>query len=178
MKKRKGGMQINEQQLLEHMIDCYQNLIFSICYKLTGNYFDSQDLTQETFLSAYKNFSRFDRTNEKAWLCKIATNKCLDYVKCARHNTVATEDIFFENLETAEPSPEVAYMESNLKDQLLAQCSQLSPPYDVVAKAYFYEELSIHEIAVKLNRNERTLRTQVYRAKGMLRKLYRKEMVT
>ena len=63
---------ITEKQYLEYLIKQYQNLIYSICLKSIGNPFDAEDLTQEVFLSAYKNLSRFDGTYEKAWLSKIA----------------------------------------------------------------------------------------------------------
>ena len=58
---------ITEKQYLEYLITQYQNLIYSICLKSVGNPFDAEDLTQEVFLSAYKNLSRFDGTYEKAW---------------------------------------------------------------------------------------------------------------
>ena len=74
---------ITEKQYLEYLIKQYQNLIYSICLKSVGNPFDAEDLTQEVFLSAYKNLSRFDGTYEKAWLSKIAVRKCLDYLKAA-----------------------------------------------------------------------------------------------
>ena len=72
---------ITEKQYLEYLITQYQNLIYSICLKSVGNPFDAEDLTQEVFLSAYKNLSRFDGNYEKAWLSKIAVRKCLDYLK-------------------------------------------------------------------------------------------------
>ena len=56
---------ITEKQYLEYLITQYQNLIYSICLKSVGNPFDAEDLTQEVFLSAYKNLSRFDGTYEK-----------------------------------------------------------------------------------------------------------------
>ncbi len=162
---------INEQQQLEHMIDSYQNLIFTICFKFTNNYFDAEDLTQETFLSAYRNLSKFDGENLKAWLCKIAKNKCLDYLKRADARNVPTEDAFFLTLEAngQTNSPEKICLEQSVRDQLRAACNSLSPPYDEVALAYFYEERSIEELAVSLNRNDKTIRTQIFRAKGMLR---------
>jgi len=155
------------------MITSYQNLIFTICYKFTNNYFDAEDLTQETFLSAYKNLNRFDGQNLKAWLCMIAKNKCLDYIKRAGARTVPTEDTFFLTLEsnTATVSPEEICLENAVKEQLFTACSSLSPPYDKVAKAFFCEERSIEELSIEFERNEKTLRTQVYRAKGMLRKI-------
>ena len=79
---------INANEYLEQMIDQYQNLIYSICYRLTGDYFEAEDLAQDTFLSAYKNLSSFDGKNERAWLCRIATNKCIDYLKRAGRRSV------------------------------------------------------------------------------------------
>ena len=86
---------INAQEQLSYWIDNYKDLIFSICYKITENYFDAEDLTQDTFLSAYKNIARFDGKNEKAWLARIATNKCLDFKKRGAAGQIPTEDEFF-----------------------------------------------------------------------------------
>jgi len=169
---------INEQQWLEHMIASYQNLIFTVCYRFTNNYFDAEDLTQDTFLSAYRNLNHFDGENPKAWLCRIAKNKCLDYIKRADARSVPTEDSFFLTLEASNmsASPEGICLNNAVKEELLHACNSLSPPYDEVAKAFFYEERTVEELAKRLGRNEKTLRTQIYRAKGMLRKELGKEL--
>lgn len=156
------------------MIATYQNLVFTICFKFTNNYFDAEDLTQDTFLSAYKNLDSFDGEHLKAWLCRIATNKCLDYKKRAAAKTVPTEDSFFLTLETSYASPEKECLEEAVKEELLSCCNSLSPPYDEVAREFFYNERSVEELSTMLSRNEKTLRTQIYRAKGMLKKLYGK----
>lgn len=140
---------------------------------MTNNYFDSQDLTQDTFLSAYKNINKFDGSHEKAWLSRIATNKCLDYIKQKARNTVATEDTFFQEIPDTAPTTEGTVMELSIKAELLSHCNQLSPPYDEVARYYFYNEFSIKDISFILNRNEKTVKTQVYRAKAMLQKCYK-----
>ncbi len=162
---------------MSYCIDTYQNLIFSICYKFTGNYFDAEDLTQDTFLSAYKNFSKFDGTNEKAWLARIATNKCLDYQKKSARGEVPTEDAFFAKqpqTQETDNTCEACYMQKFVLEELKRCCKMLKPPYDEIAEKYFYREMSVSEIADALGRNEKTVQTQIYRAKAMLRKLYQK----
>ncbi len=47
---------INSNDNFIRLINQYQNLIFSICLKLTGDYFTAEDMTQEMFLAAYKNY--------------------------------------------------------------------------------------------------------------------------
>ena len=176
---RRGADRINDQEYLSYCIDTYQNLIFSICYKFTGNYFDAEDLTQDTFLSAYKNFSKFDGTNEKAWLARIATNKCLDYRKKGARSEVPTQDEFFAaqpQEQNADNTCETVYMQKLVLEELRQCCETLKPPYDEIAVKYFYQEMSVGEIASVLGRNEKTVQTQVYRAKAMLRKQYGKHL--
>lgn len=117
----------------------------------------------------------FDGNNERAWLCKIATNKCLDFLKCAKRRTVPTEDEYFVTLAADYTTPEEEYLEKEVKQKLYHCCNQLKSPYKEVALDYYYHEMEIGEIVSKTGKNIKTLQTQIYRAKGMLRKLYRKE---
>lgn len=164
-----------KEERLSVMIDTYQNLVFSVCYKVAGDYFAAEDLTQETFLSAYKSLDTFEGTNEKAWLCRIATNKSIDYLRSSGRRAVPTEDIFFEQQTESGGTPEEICLEEEVKERLLDYCRQLRPPYDEIAKAVYYEEKKADEIAKERGENIKTVQTQIYRARDMLRKLYGKE---
>lgn len=155
----------------------YQNLVFTICVKMTNDYFAAEDLTQETFLSAFKNLKSFDGTNEKAWLCRIATNKCIDYQKQAARRMIPSEDAELEARQSAEGIPESCYIEKEVYLELKEQCGKLKPPYDVIARMYFVEEQKAEEIARSTGKNLKTVQTQIYRARAMLRKKYGKERV-
>jgi len=140
---------------------------------MTGNIFDAQDLAQETFLSAYQKLSDFQGVHERAWICKIATNKCLDFLKSASRRTIpATEETFDEILDWRQ-APEQQYLMVESKNEVLSLCRQLSPPYNEIAEAHFYEEKSAKEIAEEKNRNVKTVQTQIYRARAMIKKKLR-----
>ena len=166
----------SKEQQLSKWIEQYENLIFSICYKLTNNYFDAEDLTQETFLSAYQHISTFDGNNERAWITKIATNKCLDYLKCAKRRSFPTDDTYFKTLKSSLPTPLENVLETDIKARLLSVCQSLKEPYRQIATDYFYKEMTASEIAALYGKNLKTIQTQIYRAKGMMKKLWRKEM--
>lgn len=169
---------INAKQYLTELIDSYQNLIFSVCCKLTGDYFIAEDLTQETFLSAYRHMDSFSKENEKAWLCRIASNKCIDYLKSANRRQIPSDEEAFKDRMDASFGPEERFLEQELKATLLTRCQELKPPYDEVARLYFYEERSPDEIASIQTKNLKTVQTQIYRARAMLRKRYEKERET
>ena len=177
-KKREEAGRIHKEEQLTALIDSYQNLVFSICYKMTSDYFAAQDLAQDTFLSAYEHLNSFDGVNAKAWLCRIATNKCIDYMSRSGRRSIPTEDAYLEKSMEAGPdedTPENICMEQEVKEMLLINCKQLKPPYDEVAKAYYYDEMEVKEIAERRGLKIKTVQTQIYRARAMLRKIYRKE---
>ena len=163
------------EETFSQMIDKYQNLVWSICYKMTNNYFDTQDLSQETFLSIYKALPGFDGQNERAWVAKIATNKCLDYLKRASARSQPAEDSYFNELQSPAPTPEDTCIETIEAEKLLKLCKSLKPPYAQIATDYFYHEMTAKDIASQYGKNLKTIQTQIYRAKGMLKKLWRKE---
>ncbi len=152
------------------MLTKYEKLIYTLCYRMSGNLFDAQDLTQETFLSAYQRLEEFDGEHERAWICRIAVNKCLDHQKSAARRILPAEEKIFLELADGNADPEATCLLDESKKEVQKLCRQLPPPYDEIAEAHFYEEKSVREIAEERGRNLRTVQTQVYRAKGLLKK--------
>lgn len=168
---------IRAQEYIADWIETYQNLVFSICCKMTRDYFIAEDLTQETFLSAYRNADSFDGENVKAWLCRIATNKCIDYQRQTARRITPEDDVELEHIESGNGLPEELIMEKEVIKELRRKCEQLKPPYDEIAILYFCQERKPEEIAMMKQKNLKTIQTQVYRARAMLKKLYGKERV-
>ncbi len=160
------------EQRLEQALEHYEALIFSLCYRMTNHYFDAQDLTQETFLAYYNSLDRFDGVHEKAYLTKIATNKCLDYLKRADRRVIpAKDDALVSHMATAPPA-EKQVLEDLVHDELRELCRSLSPPYDRIAEEYFCQEKTARQISLETGRKLKTIQTQVSRAKQKLRERY------
>lgn len=168
--QKRGAGTIETEEQFEALLTRYEKLVYTLCCRMTGNIFDAQDLTQDTFLSAYRRLPDFDGEHERAWICRIAVNKCLDYQKSAARRIQPAEEETFSALPDQKADPEAAYLQAESKKEILALCRQLPPPYGEIAEAHFYEERSIREIAEEKGRNIKTVQTQVYRAKGLLKK--------
>lgn len=65
------------------MMEQYEKLVYTVCLRLVHDEHLAQDLTQETFLSAWVHRSACPDGAQKAWLCRIAANKAKDHLKSA-----------------------------------------------------------------------------------------------
>lgn len=160
------------EQRLEQALKQYEALIFSLCYRMTNHYFDAQDLTQETFLAYYQSLDRFDGVHEKAFLTKIATNKCLDYLKRADRRTIPAEDDTIVSHMAAAPPVERQVLEEIVQEELRELCRSLSPPYGQIAEKYFCQGKTAKQISLETGGKLKTIQTQVGRARKKLRERY------
>jgi len=77
----------------------YQGQIFNVCYRMLGDPSSAEDMTQEAFVSAYKNIKRFKEGNFRAWLFRIASNSCRDYLRSPRLRKSQSLELIEETFE-------------------------------------------------------------------------------
>lgn len=170
----KERMSEKDKKFIE-MLDKYEKLAFSVCYKMTGNYFDAEDMTQETFLSVYKSLESFNGVNPGGFITRIAVNKCLDYLKRAERRAIPVgEEVLLQNVSCV-PPPEHKIMQEETRHQLLTLRNGLKPPYNEVATQYYCNGKTAMQIANDSGKKLKTVQTQIRRAKEMLQKKIRKE---
>jgi RNA polymerase sigma-70 factor (ECF subfamily) len=150
------------------VVDQYQTPIQRYLYRLTGDYELARDLTQDTFIKAYKNILK---TNSelalKAWLYRIATNNAWQYYRRKRlisfvpssgSKKVATTDDF-----TNEVDQHIEIEKALLK---------LPQKHRTCLVLHFVEGFKYREIAGFLGISEEAVRKRVARGSQQFRKLY------
>ena len=168
-------VKINKEEEFELIAAQYQKLIFTVCLSFIKNYFDAEDLTQETFLSAYNHFGTFDGKNPKAWLTAIAANKCRDYLKSPLRKTanLSTEEL--DCIEDSRASPEQEAINNDNVSMIHKFCGRLKEPYRTVATSYFCGNVKLSQLSRTTGQNLKTLETQLYRAKKLLKAMWEEE---
>lgn len=149
----------------------YEKLIFTVCHRFVNDYHEAENLTQDTFLTAYKVIDDFVGDNYKPWLVKIATNKCKDFLKSAYHRKIdiSPDEEFLQVADETQIHIEVE--EEDYISMVKNACQNLKEPYSKVAIMYFIEEKSFKDISDELDVPIKTVQTQTYRARDKLKKI-------
>lgn len=156
---------MNTEQWKASVVE-YENLVFTICYQLVHDYQEAQNLTQETFLSAYIHRESCKVETVKPWLARIAANKAKDYLKSAYFRRVKTEE-GEEKMDDA-LLPDESFLEKEGEQHIRQYIEELEEPYAKVSRMHFLEDRKVDEIAACLKRPKKTVQTQLYRAKKIL----------
>lgn len=157
------------------IVQQYEKLIFNICFQMVRDYHEAQNLTQDTFISAYTAIDRCKPDNFKPWLARIATNKAKDYLKSAYIRKVELNDEYDSNLLSMEKPPDDVYIDNEEEEMIKGKIHSLKEPYLKVSVLYFLEEKNVDEISTLLERPRKTVQTQISRAKVLLQKILKEE---
>src|SRR5437762_6908902 len=86
----------------------YQSLICSLVYSAMGSLGQSEDLAQETFITAWKHLGHLREADKlRAWLCGIARHRINDYLRRERRRPLLKAEPLekLEGVAAAEPLP-------------------------------------------------------------------------
>src|SRR2546423_2773825 len=71
-----NGSLLGDRDAFERIVSRYQSLVCSLAYSATGSLGQSEDLAQETFITAWKHLRHLREPSKlRAWLCGIARNR-------------------------------------------------------------------------------------------------------
>lgn len=71
---------------IETIYNEHKNIVYNLCLHYVLNAEDAQDITQEVFVKVYQRYHQYDpaAASLKTWICRIAINQCLDFLKAKR----------------------------------------------------------------------------------------------
>lgn len=154
----------------DEVVNNHSAKVFRLAYRLTGNKFDAEDLTQEVFVRVFKSLANFKPGTLDGWLHRITTNLFLDQ---ARRKQRIRFDALSEDatarLVGSDPGPERTFEFNNLDLDIAAALEALPPDFRAAVVLCDMEGLSYDEVAHALGIKLGTVRSRIHRGRAMLR---------
>src|ERR1700734_2733337 len=73
--------QAGDGQAFSELVDPYRSELLAHCYRILGSFHDAEDMLQEALLPAWRAIGQFDGRSLRAWLYRITTNRCLNFLR-------------------------------------------------------------------------------------------------
>jgi len=165
----------------EELVIRYEQKVFQLAFRLSGNPDDASDLAQEAFLKVYKSLEQWrGKATFSTWLYRIVTNTFLDDMRKRKRRplvalsldaSIPTEDgEVLREFPSTDPSPEQEYLQRELQQIVLTALSELAPDYRVVLALRDIQGHTYEEIAQITQLNIGTVKSRISRARAAMRK--------
>lgn len=161
-----GSIQ-GDSRLQELLYKKYSGKMYGVCLRYAGNESDASDILQEGFIKVFKNLLKYRGEGSfEGWIRRIMVNTAIEHFR-RKKNT-------FSITETQEKSVEdvsLTAMDNLALKDLLEIIDQLPEGYKMVFNMHVIEGYPHKEIAEILGITEGTSKSQLARAKGVLKKM-------
>ncbi len=149
---------------VEKFIRKYSDLVYRIAFTMLKNRDNAEDIFQDVFIKLCTENIRFmSKEHEKAWIIRVTKNQCLDFLKrsCNKNNSELDENMVKD--------------EKNDFSYVTEEVLKLPEKYRIIIYLFYYEGYKITEISQILEINESTIKSQLVKAREMLKESLKEE---
>ncbi len=171
-----------DSDAFEQLVLSYEKPIYNLCLRMCGNADDAMDLTQETFLKAWRSLGSFRADAAfSTWLYRLCSNLCIDHLRREQKRKVLplqVEDSDGDErpLDVPDPAagPEERLSAQEDRQQVAAALQSLEPEYREALTLRVLHDLSYADIAAVLQVREGTVKSRIARAREKMREAMQK----
>jgi RNA polymerase sigma-70 factor, ECF subfamily len=154
----------------DEVVRTHSARVYRLAYRLTGNPYDAEDLTQDVFVRVFRSLSSYTPGTFEGWLHRITTNLFLDQVRRKqRIRFDALGEDSGDRLAGREPGPAQVYDDQHFDPDIQRALDELTPDFRAAVVLCDIEGLSYEEIAATLGIKLGTVRSRIHRGRSQLR---------
>jgi RNA polymerase sigma-70 factor, ECF subfamily len=153
-----------DTRAFDELVGKYIQVVFNVAYRLVGDREDARDLTQRTFMNAWRGLHRFDvRRRFFSWLYRIALNESLNLLRARR-----PQEALDERVVDPSPSPDEQADQRKQQEAIRVALMDLDEAHRQLIVLHHFAELSYEEMSGLFNVPEKTIKSRLFTARQML----------
>ena len=161
-----------DRHMQETLYRKYASKMYGVCLRYSGNTEDANDLLQEGFIKVYDNLKKFRGEGSfEGWMRRIFVNTSIEHFR----KRVKLQNVGEVQENTVEDY-DLNILDTLAEKDILVLVHELSPGYKTIFNMHVVEGYSHKEIADMLGITEGTSKSQLARAKGVLKKSLEKRL--
>ena len=173
--------QQGNDEAFTRLVEEYQTHVYNLCYRMLGEPEAAEDAAQETFLRAYQNLHRYDRSRSFAtWLLSIGAHYCIDRLRRRKLSMFSIDEengegTTFEIPDANSPDPEGESVKREERDRLHLLLKNLDATDRAAVVMRYWHDASEVEIAEALNLTVSAVKSRLHRARRAMAGMWQEE---
>ena len=166
--------QQGSDEAFTRLVEEHQTHVYNLCYRMLGEPEAAEDAAQESFLRAYQNLHRYDRSRPfPTWLLSIAAHYCIDRLRRRKLSVFSMDEendegTTFEIADPASPDPEVESVKREERDRLHILLKDLDETDRAAIIMRYWYDYSEVEIADSLRLTVSAVKSRLHRSRHAL----------
>ena len=135
----------------EQLLTCYGQMVFRLVARIVERREDAEEVYQDVFVKVFRNIGMYDEEKSalRTWISRIAYNEAVTWLRHKRQAVIYFEDREgrAEQLSDAEVEETLGHPNEETVQLIRAALKHLPPDERAIITMFYYEELSLKEIA-------------------------------
>lgn len=159
-----------------YIIERYQGEIATYFFRFTKDRHEVEELTQDTFLKAYRRLDTFrGEASFRSWIYGIARNLAIDNYRKRKNEQLTHSEDWQEHLKDASQQPEDLYISQETTELIKRLINKLPTEQQKVMSLRCEYQLNYREISQILHLPLNTVKSRLFRAREKMRELWEEE---
>ncbi len=154
----------------EEIVNRYNRMVYTLAYRVLKNHEEAEELAQDVFIKIYQSLKSFSMKSKlSTWVYRITYNASINKFRSQKRRIITTEiDRYSEFNNTTIPDAHHDISEKEKQKVINDSILKLPETDRIIITLYYYEELSVKEIAEITEMSTQNVKTKLYRSRKKL----------
>lgn len=145
-------------------------MVFTLSFKILKNREEAEEVAQDVFMKVYDSLDRFQgKSKFSTWIYRITYNQSINYLKSGKKNRSTTSlDNRIEYTGNHEPDASQTIQKNENNTLIQKALIRLPETEQIIVTLYYYEDLSVKEIADIVNLSVQNVKVKLHRSRQKL----------
>ncbi|WP_317971124.1 sigma-70 family RNA polymerase sigma factor [Paenibacillus sp. CCS19] len=169
-------MRNKDEAALRALMELYGNKLMRTAYLLVKDKQVAEEAVMDTFIQAYRKIDQLqDSDRLESWLLRITVNRCRMKMRAWSWSRLLPLSNVEQMITEEEAGPEKLLIEAWRNENLSEALLKLDYKYREAIVLFYYNGLSVAEIAEQTNSNENTVKARLARGRAKLKSMLEKQ---
>lgn len=155
-----------DKEAFTSLVNAYKDMVYTVCLRMLASEADAEEAAQDVFVKAYRSIGSFQaKAKFSTWLYRITYNNCISMIR----KRVKLIDLVDEVPESVVDEREMSGLDTLSAEErskyLTMAMESLAETDAVVVTLFYYDELSLHEIAEVTGLSSNNIRIKLHRSR-------------